>query len=272
MISGTYRSPAFQIGQDLAEERDGKILKINHVWIKLSTSFRPYLAVLNGNQIKVLISIALRINSVYESWPSLKTIASECKFHPSTASRAVSVLEETGIVEVVRAKKPDGSWRVNRYRIKAHFAFGDSDPEQGDIAHVQYPGALVKYPTSPNAIEVLRLSAKEGEPTKREPIEQEPDDDGQSDSASSSSPNGHLGIVISKITQKKIDHQQVLDVAEAFEAEGWITPKLVALWAEHLWPDQRPPNAKHPAPWPGQLKNGVIRDRAKLQELVDFGY
>ncbi len=97
------------------------------------------------------------------------------------------------------------------------------------------------------------------------------DDDGKNHSdSSSSSPNGHLRDIVSEITQKKINNQQVLDVVEAFEAEGWITPKLVTLWAERLWPDERPPNAKHPAPWPGQLRDGVMRNKAKLLEEAEF--
>lgn len=266
MITGTYRSPAFQLGQDLTKERDGKVQKFNHVWIKLSTSFRPYLAVLTGNQIKVLISIALRINSSYESWPSLKTIANECKFHPSTASRAVTVLEEIGIVGVVRAKKSDGSWKVNRYRIKAHFAFGDSDPEQGDIAQVQYPGEPVQYPISTRAIEVLRLNAKEGEPTKREPIELEPDDDDRVCDPDSSSSNHHLVSVIAELARMKQSNRQVIQAACDLEFHEWVTPKIIRLWAERFWPEERPPNGRRLAPWPGQIGTGVLASKEDLQE------
>ncbi len=76
-MTGSYSDPAFQIGQELAEERDGQVVSVSRIFIKLFTTFRPYLAKLTGNQIKALISIALRIDASGEAYPSLRTIGNE---------------------------------------------------------------------------------------------------------------------------------------------------------------------------------------------------
>ncbi len=93
------------------------------------------------------------------------------------------------------------------------------------------------------------------------------DDD---DSFSSSSANGNLRQAISEATSQAKTHKGVLKATEAREAEGWVTPEHIALWTESFWPKQRPSNASHEAPWPIQLKDGVIRDKTKLLEDAGF--
>ena len=130
-MSGTFDTPAFQIGITLAEEHDGQVLATNDPWIKLGVGFRPYLAQLSGNEVKALLAIGLRINEGYEAWPSLRTIGEECGYSHTTANRCVKALEDLGLIEVVRKLKPDGSSEANRYKIKAHFAVGRSKPAGG---------------------------------------------------------------------------------------------------------------------------------------------
>ena len=162
MTTGTYTDPAFQIGITLAEERDGQVLATNDPWIKLGVGFRSYLAKLSGNQIKALLAIGLRINEKYEAWPSLRTIGKECGYSHQTASRAVKALKSLDLIEVVRNRKPDGSSEVNRYKIKAHFAYGVSKPGGGGPPADQGGGVT----SGPG---VVRLSVTEEEPFKEEP-------------------------------------------------------------------------------------------------------
>ena len=63
----------------------------------------------------VYVSLCRHANRDQYCFPSFRLIAEELAVSEKSVQRAVAVLVEWNIIELIRSKKPDGTWQNNRY-------------------------------------------------------------------------------------------------------------------------------------------------------------
>jgi hypothetical protein len=63
----------------------------------------------------VYVSLCRHANRDQYCFPSFKLIAEELAISEKSVQRAVVILVEWNIIELIRSKKPDGTWQNNRY-------------------------------------------------------------------------------------------------------------------------------------------------------------
>ena len=122
-----HKDTAFEIVKParVLREREGKIYETStKPWIKLSTEFRTVLGELSGNQLKVFLSVALRVNKTNDFSPSIDLIATDTGLSRRTVIDAIKTLEGNEWLEVERKHR-----QINQYRIKAFVAQGEDDPK-----------------------------------------------------------------------------------------------------------------------------------------------
>ena len=67
----------------------------------------------------VYVSLCRHANRDQYCFPSFKLIAEELAISEKSVQRAVVVLVEWNIIELIRSKKPDGTWQNNIYQTMA---------------------------------------------------------------------------------------------------------------------------------------------------------
>ena len=178
-----------------------------------------------------------------------------------TVRRHTKTLVESGWIIECEHQKGGGTnvFECNEFMLNRAF-LGLEEPKRADKL-TQDPGQIdlplpqraVKLTQDPGQVDPLRESLRED----LRLIEEEDDDD---NSSSSALPN--LKSAIAKITGLNESNPKVLEAAEHLEAED-VPVDSIEEWFEMKWPSERVSNAKHPAPWPVQVADGVTSYESK---------
>jgi len=76
-----------------------------------------------GSMAKVFLAVACRLNDEQECWPGIPTISKDTGLNRTTVERAISKLEEDGVLEVDRK-----IGEVNIYHMLNWATYGNSTP------------------------------------------------------------------------------------------------------------------------------------------------
>lgn len=95
------------------------------LFIKVSTKFLQQLKNLGDSDLKILLSLALRVNGDGKAWPSIAGIATDSGKSRSTVMRCLKHLEDKHLIQVFRGME-NHQRAPNSYKVNGYFHFGSS--------------------------------------------------------------------------------------------------------------------------------------------------